>query len=98
MLKYNYGGTNVFVAGSGQSMSLFYGTAVLIGPTLAAIQISNALLVGTASGGMSIGQSQLALTAAQLNTAVNLYNGGAAITGNAANDNTITYSLVYYVL
>ena len=99
MLKYNYGGTNVFVAGAGQIMALYYGTAALINTAVATnIAIANALLVGTASGGMSLGQSQNVLTAAQLNTAVNLYNVSVTeITGNAANDNTITYSLVYYI-
>ena len=94
--KFTYGGSNVFVAGAAQVIALYYGTV-----TSVATILQNAALTSTTSGLSSIGVSNISNAAlAQIeNTAINLYNAVATeITGNAANDNTITCFVVYYIL
>jgi hypothetical protein len=99
ILKYVYAGTNVFVAGAGQFVGLYYGTLLTItNNTATNSQIANAVLTGT-SNGASVSQSAQVMTAAQENLAVTFYNLSATeISGNAANDNTIVYSLVYFIV
>lgn len=94
--KFTYGGSNVFVAGAAQTIKLFYGTAqaCLLG------QISNAILVGSTTTYEQIQNATVnnTFTVANIeNLALNLYNDVATeISGNAANDNTITFSFWYY--
>ena len=98
ILKYVYGGTNVFVAGAGQTISIFYGAVIQIsGTSPTNTAVANAILTGTANSA-SAGQSQIVFLASQENTALTLYNPVATeITGNAGNDNTIVYSIVYFI-
>lgn len=100
ILKYNYAGSNVFVAAAGQLMALYYSTTTLINnTTIAEVSIGNAALVGTTTNVVSMGRSNISASTAVVNVPVNLYNVSATeISGNAANDNTITYSLLYYIL
>lgn len=90
--KFNYGGSNVFVAGAAQTLVLAYGTG-----TTQDTACTNAILVGTTSSYLT---SLPAATTGALNTyealAVNLYNPVATeITGNAGNNNTFTVSFLY---
>lgn len=94
-MKLNYGGSNVFVAGASQTIDAYFGTAVSAGTNLA-------------NGGIVAAASQIQLNSANLsaaayascaNTALNYYNSSATeISGNAANDNTLTYHVVYYIV
>lgn len=91
-----YGGTNVFVAGAGQTIDLFWGTAVSIAQLL-----TNGQIVASSS---TMNYSADSITAgsaitSKSNAAVNIYNSVATeITGNAANNNTMSYGILYYIV
>ncbi len=96
-LKFNYGGTNVFVAASSQNVKLYYSNVT----QLSGSGISNATLVGTTT------TIQVPTTVNSLNVIpanienlpVTFFNDQVAeISGNAANNNTITYSITYFVV
>jgi hypothetical protein len=97
--KLIYGGTNVFTAGASQFISVYYGTAVNIMNTTGvainslitnnATSYSSGILVNLTTAGVSFYE----------NVAINCYNASATeITGNAANNNTITITALYYVI
>lgn len=88
-----YGGTNVFVAGAGQTIALYYGTALSVCLGLANTSITAAYSsYCTNAGSMFAGAGFSSVT----NAALNLYSSSATeITGNAAGDNTIAYNLLY---
>ncbi len=91
-----YGGTNIFTAGAAQTLALYYGTTVSV-----ATGLTNASIVAAASR-VDIGQGTVAASqtlAATRNVALNVYNPIATeITGNAANDNTVTVDGFYYIV
>lgn len=94
--KILYGGSNVFVAGAGQVIGVYYGTVINIGAA-----ISNTVLTGSQTDTAIV---NITTTAGQAtsngyeNSAINLYNVSATeITGNAANDNTVGVSIVYTI-
>jgi hypothetical protein len=99
--KMIYGGSNVFTAAASQIVSIYYGTS------LAAVQnvngiISNAGIVAaasnysTCSGLTTTNNSAIANFE---NVALNLYNPIATeIGGNAANNNTMSMAMVYYIM
>lgn len=92
-----YGGTNVFVAAAAQTVSLYYGTTTSVNGSA---QVSNATLTGTASNiaQQAITTSPTNALAAFENLAINAYNQTATeISGNAANNNTITLTFMYYI-
>ncbi len=99
--KMVYGGTNVFTAGASQTIALYFGpgtTAIWVSPLL-----TNAMIVASSTRISSINPTGLALSttvnATLDNQAVYVYNTVATeITGNAANDNTINYSISYQVI
>jgi hypothetical protein len=93
--KFNYGGSNVFVAGASQTINLIYGATGGVG---LAVCITNAQIVGSSS----IYNIPILLTA--LNGATNIFEAQALnlsnpiateITGNAGGNNTITVSFWY---
>lgn len=95
--KFNYGGSNVFVAGAAQSVNMYYGT------TNAATGgfISNGQITSSATN-YTIYYTPVNLqnipVANVENVAINAYNFVATeISGNAANDNTITITVKYFV-
>ncbi len=98
--KMNYGGTNAFTAANSQAVSLYYGAlTVNIG-----LIIGNARLVATATQ-IEGGRPALPATATPTaytnaeNQSVVIYNPiPVEIGGNAANNNTITYSISYQVI
>ncbi len=96
--SYKYGGTNVFVAAAAQTVRLFYGTSIAVNTT--SPLASNARLVGT--GNITIIPAPpydvaLASTAFD-NLAITAYNSvSTEISGNAANNNTITYFIQYII-
>jgi hypothetical protein len=94
--SFNYGGSNVFVAGAGQTIVLVYGTTVGAG-----LLIPNASLTTASSNFNTVPAPNTTTTAAfssVTNTAINLYNAVATeISGNAANNNTVTYSVLYSI-
>lgn len=91
-----YGGTNVFVAAAAQTIAIYYGTT-----TQALSVLSNGSIIGTAnvltaSGSPIINNSS---TASYANLSMTLYNPVATeISGNAANDNVIKWSISYRVV
>lgn len=94
----NYGGTNVFVAGASQTIQLTYGT--IGSQTAGMVLLANGDIVAAAS---QIHQGNIILNtttyASIQNTAVNLYNSSATeISGNAAGNNTVSYSVVYRIV
>lgn len=96
--KFNYGGSNVFVAAASQNINMYYGT------TVAATNgfITNAQIIGSADTYQAsftppTSLSNIAVASLE-NVAINAYNTSATeISGNAANDNTITILIKYYV-
>lgn len=94
--KMNYGGTNVFTAGAGQQISLYYATTTGLFPV-----VTNAMIVASATQ-FSSQTNGIVISGANTltdNTAVNLWVSNATeITGNAANNNTVTYSVTYQVI
>ncbi len=94
--KFIYGGSNVFVAGASQSIQLSYGTVTQI------LNIAqNAVIVANASS-YSNGPSNLFTNIPSANVEnmpLTAYNPIATeISGNAADDNTITIVVLYYVV
>ncbi len=93
--KFNYGGTNVFVAGAAQQIQFFYGTTVATGQVILNAQITATTTRATTNIGSGVDDT---LYTTFENTALNLYNSVATeITGNAANNNTVTWVLYYLV-
>jgi hypothetical protein len=97
VVKMNYGGSNVFVASSGQIINLTYGVG---GAVIYSGFLNNAHIVASSS------QTGM-LTSVNISGASNTYenfavyavnNSSTNISGNAAGDNTINISLVYKIL
>ena len=105
VLKYNYAGSNVFIASAAQTISLYYGTTTPLAVTdssgiNAPIQITNASLVGSASV-ITMSSSLIPnVVESRINAKqLSFYNNSVTeITGNAANDNTVTYSIIYKIV
>lgn len=95
-LKMAYGGTNVFTAAASQQIVLAYN-----GVASTTIVLSNAGIIASTSR-IAYGQftqSQSALYTTYANTALQFWNLVATeITGNAANDNTMPWTLSYIVV
>jgi hypothetical protein len=94
--KFTYGGSNVFVAGAGQTVELYYGTTATTGAVMAnaTITLSSTVLTRLSVSGVAAG----AFTSFD-NLALNLYNPSVTeITGNAANNNTMSGTIIYYVV
>ncbi len=94
--SFNYGGSNVFVAGAAQTINLYFGTTTSI------INIvPNAMIVGAASTLVYNEDMSVTVQTARAsfeNLALNWYNPIATeITGNAANNNFINYTVTYIV-
>jgi hypothetical protein len=93
--KFNYGGSNVFVAGAGQSISLSYGTGTQVVSALT----TNAQITGTTTSYNNVLVAAVGTAAVVDNTAITCYNPSTTeISGNAANNNTISFGCAYYVL
>lgn len=94
--KMNYGGSNVFVASAGQTLNLYYATT-----TSAAATLGGATLT-SASTQISLAQSITLLSGAVTlfdNMVLNWWNSSATeISGNASNDNTVTWSITYQIV
>jgi hypothetical protein len=94
----NYGGNNAFTASSAQEIDCYYGTSGDAGNIL-----GNAILTETSSyiqyGAFTkVYVNQLPYSTV-VNTAINLYNPVATeISGNASDDNTISYNIVYRII
>jgi hypothetical protein len=96
--KFNYGGSNVFVAGASQSINLSYG-ATSISAINATNWLTNANIVGTTNRWSSWSGNLTTTYAAVSNVAIVAYNPVATeISGNAANNNTIPWSITYFTL
>lgn len=94
--KMNYGGNNVFTAAAAQTVTLNYGTGNSIGSIMSNADIKAASTQFTITTPAS---QTPATNAAVDNVTVNFFNSVATeIGGNAANDNTITYSITYRVV
>lgn len=89
--KLTYGGSNAFTGGG--AVGVYWGT------TVQAIS-SSAAITGTASVYNGTIPSSLGNTAiASLeNIALNLFNTGSAFTGNAAGNNTVGVSFMYFII
>lgn len=97
--KLNYGGSNVFVAGASQTIALYWDAA---GTPVAAILsvLTNAMIVSSSSQFSALWFNSVNTTpSAVSNKAVYFYVSSATeISGNAANNNTIDYTVTYVVL
>lgn len=93
--KMTYGGTNVFVAGAGQAIVLAYGTSPFDTVLTNTDVVSASTLYSYNNSSTVTGVS----TATIENVALNAYNNVATeISGNAANDNTVTFVVQYYIV
>lgn len=96
--KMNYGGNNAFVAGAGQSVQVYFGS----GTTATTwFLMANSALTATATQFDISAQASAVFgpNSAVDNQALYAYNPIATeISGNAANDNTITYKIDYMVV
>lgn len=91
----NYGGTNVFVAGVGQSIDLYWSTTVRIMQLIINSQVVASASQATAGGLIGASSPYANLE----NDAVNLYNVSATeISGNAAGNNTVSYNILYRIV
>lgn len=98
--KMQYGGTNVFTAAAAQSIQLYLGAGTTAIASATPI-VTNTMLVASASQitGINPGLAGITTYTSIANQAVYLYNPSATeITGNAANDNTVPYSITYQVI
>jgi len=99
--KMVYGGTNVFTAAASQTINLYFGagtTSIWVIPIL-----TNAMIVANSTRIASITPTSLAFGSTVFsaidNQAVYLYNPIVTeISGNAANDNTMNWSISYQVI
>lgn len=99
MVRLTYGGSNVFTTATG-TIQLRYNTSNI---SIIAAIASNDLIVGsvnqvlgTINGGQDL--ANYSTGAFVSNQAVEVFNPGAAIAGNAANDNTITVVVTYQTI
>lgn len=101
--KFIYGGTNAFTASAGQTINLYYNNtgAQITSPSAF---ISNTMIVGTfnrfsMNTGLNINATLAQSPGVLDNVNVAAYNPSATeITGNAANDNTISLTVSYYIV
>src|SRR5687767_13457365 len=96
----NYGGTNVFTAAAAQTVRLYLGagtTNIATNPL-----ISNAMIIASSSQVNSVTpqiSDSSTVYSTVSNQAVYLYNNSLTeISGNAANDNTISYNIIYQII
>jgi len=92
----NYGGTNAFTAAASQTINAYWGTTVNSG-----INMTNGGITATSSQASLFAVTGLAGQAYTnfANVAVNIYNSTATeISGNAANDNTVSYNIIYRII
>jgi hypothetical protein len=93
--KFNYGGNNAFTTGANQNITLYLSTSfnttiVLLSPTQLTTTTSQYFGNENAANNVVTGAENQALI---------LYNTSATeIAGNAANNNTIAYSITYIIL
>ena len=94
--KLIYGGTNAFTAAAAQTIAWYYSTSLSVGMTC----VPNAVLVLTATTYTDQNAPVVNYTASVVeNQPLILYNSVATeITGNAANNNTIAYSVTYQIM
>lgn len=95
--RLNYGGTNIFTAGASQTIALIYGTSASV-----VTAVTNAMLVAAAVR-YALFLVPVVITNGTVanydNLAINAKNGIATeISGNAANDNTVTIQVVYTII
>jgi hypothetical protein len=97
-MKFNYAGTNPFVANTGQKVNLAWGASsiqeIFDGNQIAATQSYFVAAPPTEQGALPVRTYAVAS-----NSPLNWYNGaGTEVTGNAANDNTMPWQIIYYIL
>jgi hypothetical protein len=96
VMTLNYGGNNAFVNTGGSQIFLYFGTTQQIVGSLGLSQI-----VATSSQvDFTYAASNLGFASTSaVNLAVNFWNASATeISGNAANDNTMSYNVVYRIV
>ena len=92
----NYGGTNVFTDGGGAGIILSYTNTTNLA---AATFMPTAQLVASSSRMNVSAAGSSVLLSNNANIAVVAYNSSATeITGNAANNNTLSYSILYTIM
>jgi hypothetical protein len=97
--KLTYGGTSAFTAAVGQTIPLAYTN--VSGTPLATSGFSNSSITATSNQiGYAVMTNSLGIAStSRENQPIVAYNSSATeITGNAANDNTITVSVTYQIL
>lgn len=91
--KLNYGGTSAFSGGGDGTLSLVHGTGFTFTPSIVTHMTVTATTIQSIAGLAMYGAPAL-----YDNVAVNAYSTVSNFTGNAANDNTITYSITYRIV
>lgn len=97
--KMNYGGTNVFIAANLQTIDLFYGNASFNYP--AAVNLVGNTAITPAYTALSSGVLSKLEENNNLYDNVGLYLGNQIspeISGNAANDNTVIWKIIYNIV
>lgn len=94
--KLNYGGTNAFTNPGGGTLSTAYGTFTTGTPLL----ITSVTLIGTSTSTFyAAGGHSTAVSTTYDNVALNAYNTNPTeFAGNAANNNTVSYSILYKIV
>jgi hypothetical protein len=94
--KFTYGGSNAFTGSSG-SINLYWGTSTSSINNI----IPNSIMTGTSTLALTTGSSNIGVAGTALtnieNMALNAFNNNSAFSGNAANNNTVTINIVYYI-
>jgi len=95
--KLNYGGNNAFVNGGSQPITIVYSASLTNTGTLLAAStiVATATTINTSSS-LS---PPTGITSLFDNASIQAYNSSATeISGNGANDNTISYSITYQIV
>ena len=94
--KFTYGGSNAFTS-SGGEISLYYGSTT---PCLNGL-IQNTPMIGTTTLLFTGGSGALGIAGSAPsnleNVALNAFNPNAVFNGNAAGNNTVTITVLYYI-
>jgi len=95
--KLLYGGSNVFVAGAGQTVNLAYNS---VQSAISSFANNTSIIASQTNYSQGSGNTIANATAANLdNQPMTLFNPSATeISGNAANDNTMSFQVLYYII
>lgn len=95
----NYGGTNAFTAPSSALVNLFIGASVVAADGLYGTALTSTTSRYAQGVAFDLGVLAGFAYSSLANAALNIgNNGGAEIAGNAANNNTVSYNVLYRII